>query len=59
MINSNIKGGKNEDKSSLLTPFHDEALTSILSEAKPYRNVMKRYWTDEEVIIKIDLYFIG
>jgi hypothetical protein len=33
----------------MLTPFSQENISNILSEAKPYRNVIKRYWTEEEV----------
>ena len=33
----------------MMTPFSQENISNILSEAKPYRNVIKRYWTEEEV----------
>ncbi len=29
--------------------FSNDAISSILNDAKPYRNVIKRYWTDDEV----------
>lgn len=29
--------------------FTQGNLSTIISEAKPYRNVIKRYWTEEEV----------
>lgn len=36
----------------ILTPFGNDSIASILEDAKPYRNVVKRYWTEEEVNIK-------
>jgi hypothetical protein len=33
----------------MLTPYSNDAISNILSEAKPFRNVVKRYWTEEEV----------
>jgi hypothetical protein len=38
-----------KDEPNNVTPFNRDAITNILSEAKPYRNVVKRYWTEEEV----------
>ena len=32
----------------MLNHFGDN-FTSIINEAKPYRNIIKRYWTEEEV----------
>ena len=37
----------------MVTPFSNDAISNIVNEAKPYRNVIKRYWTDEEVTIII------
>lgn len=37
----------------MMTPFPQENIQVILNEAKPYRNVVKRYWTEEEVIFKL------
>lgn len=37
----------------MMTPFSQENISNILSEAKPYRNVIKRYWTEEEVKLVI------
>jgi hypothetical protein len=27
----------------------NENFSNIINEAKPYRNIIKRYWTEEEV----------
>ena len=37
----------------MMTPFSQENISAILNDAKPFRNVIKRYWTEEEVIFKI------
>ena len=34
-----------------MAPFSNDTLSNMLSEAKPFRNVVKRYWTEEEVIL--------
>lgn len=44
LINSQL----NNDEGLIMTPFPNDAISNILSEAKPYRNVVKRYWTEEE-----------
>lgn len=36
------------DDALILTPFPNDAISNILNDAKPYRNVIKRYWTEEE-----------
>ena len=42
----------------MMTPFSQENISNILSEAKPYRNVIKRYWTEEEVkFVQNNTYF--
>lgn len=48
MIGSNLSSVY-EDAS--LTPFAGDAINSMIvsSEMKPYRNVIKRYWTEDEV----------
>lgn len=40
----------------IMTPFAGESISNLLSasdanifEMKPFRNVIKRYWTEEEV----------
>lgn len=37
----------------MMTPFSQENISAILNEAKPFRNVIKRYWTEEEVKLEI------
>lgn len=37
----------------MMTPFAGESISNILngsvSDSKPFRNVVKRYWTEDEV----------
>jgi hypothetical protein len=35
-----------------MTPFAGDAINNMLGEVKPFRNVIKRYWTDDEVKIR-------
>ena len=39
------------------TAYSQENLTSILNEPKPQRFVVKRYWTEDEVIFYILILF--
>jgi hypothetical protein len=43
----------------MMTPFSQENISAILNEAKPFRNVIKRYWTEEEVILIPLMHAIG
>ena len=43
----------------MMTPFSQENFTAILNDAKPFRNVIKRYWTEEEVILMVMLTHVG
>ena len=43
----------NMPEDSLMTPFAGDAISNILSDIKPFRNVIKRYWTDDEVNISV------
>ena len=45
---SNQQQGISDD-GIMMTPFPNDAISNILNDAKPYRNVVKRYWTEEEV----------
>ena len=56
MSGENLMGrheiGKDEKSASLQSsPFMQENFSAIINDAKPYRNIIKRYWTEEEVII--------
>ena len=40
------------DDKMLKTPFSQENISALMNSAKPYINVIKRYWTDEEVSLQ-------
>ncbi|MFS8159974.1 MAG: hypothetical protein ACMG6E_07145 [Candidatus Roizmanbacteria bacterium] len=48
---SSASANKAEDKTQQRdsTYMHDN-FSNIINDAKPYRNIIKRYWTEEEVI---------
>ena len=39
-------GGGFRDDPLTMTPYSQDNLGSLLSDGKPYRNVIKRYWTE-------------
>lgn len=38
-----------------MTTLSNDTISNLLNEAKPYRNVVKRYWTEEEVRLLFQL----
>lgn len=38
-----------DDDEDIMTPFAGDAISSIMHGMKPFRNIIKRYWTEEEV----------
>jgi hypothetical protein len=32
-----------------MTPFSQDNIPGMMQDSKPFRNVIKRYWTEEEV----------
>lgn len=44
-----------EEKSANIqgSSFMQDSFTAIINEAKPYRNIVKRYWTEEEVRLSL------
>lgn len=43
----------------IMTPFAGDAISSIMHGMKPFRNIVKRYWTEEEVCYKIAYLYLG
>ena len=48
---SSVYDDSNMMDDDLITPFAGNAINHILGDIKPFRNVIKRYWTEEEVSI--------
>ena len=43
----------------IMTPFAGDAISSIMHGMKPFRNIVKRYWTEEEVTYNLAYAHLG
>jgi hypothetical protein len=43
----------------IMTPFAGDAISSIMHGMKPFRNIVKRYWTEEEVTYNLTYVNLG